>query len=255
MSMDLRRMVDIEPGRIRLIKFREFLNSLPVPSCLSLFTMEPLTGSGLITFDSEFIFLLVDLFCGGLGKTRFRIEGREFTSIEQGIVGKVVIRALAQMSDAWEALYPVTVNFTRTEINPQFINLAHPTEIVVRFTAAIDIEGVGGTMSIVLPYSMIEPIKGKLERGVIGERIELERIWRESMEGKIIESDVDMTGVLGKLNLSIGKLIKLKVDDILELDTGVDDLMTVEVQGRPKFYGRTGRHKGYKAVQILEVAE
>jgi len=251
LTMDIRKVVDVEPTTIELIKFREFLINLPMPACLSLFTMEPLAGSGLMTFNSEFIFLMVDLFCGGPGNTKFKVEGRDFTSIEQGIVSKVVERALAEMQNAWSNIFEVHAKFDRTEINAQFVSMAHPTEIVVRFNANIEVEGLKGWVSIVLPYAMIEPLKDKLTKGVIGERREMEKMWKKSIREKITESDVQIRGVLGKMYMDIGSLIKLQKDDVLELGASIDDPLAVEIEGIEKFYGRIGNYQGNKAIQVL----
>jgi flagellar motor switch protein FliM len=252
LSMDLRRMVDVEAGKIELVKFRDFLNELPVPSCLSLFTMEPLTGNGLITFDSELIFVLVDIFCGGQARKRFRVEGREFTGIEQGIVKKVVERAAEQIEETWDSLHPVKVAFARSEVNPQFVNIAHPTEVVVTFKADIDIEGNTGWMTIVLPYSMIEPIKKKLSKGVIGDRADFEKKWRDGIRQKVHEAEIELTSVLGFVELSIGRLLDMNEGDIIELDTYLDDPVILHAEGKPKFTARSGTFKGNKAVQVLE---
>lgn len=255
LSLDLRKMVDIEAGTIELVKFREFFNKLSVPSCMSLFNMEPLTGSGLITFDPEFIFLMVDIFCGGMGSHQFKVEGREFTSIEQGIVGKVVERALVEWAKAWKPLHEVNVQLTRTEINPQFVNLAHPTEIIVIFKANVDVEGTRGWMQVVLPYTMIEPLRAKLSKGVVGDRVELEKLWRQNMQQKITESYVEITGVLGKVSMSIGNLLDMQKGDIIELSTALDDPLVVEVGGEQKFFARSGVCRGNKAIQITEATE
>jgi flagellar motor switch protein FliM len=252
LSMDLRRMVDVEAGKIELIKFRDFLNELPVPSCLSLFSMDPLTGNGLVTFDSELIFVLVDIFCGGQARKRFRVEGREFTSIEQGIVKKVVERATEQIEETWEPLLPVKVNFARSEVNPQFVNIAHPTEVVVTFKADIDIEGNTGWMTIVLPYSMIEPIKKKLSKGVIGDRAEFEKMWRDGIRQKIHEATVELSCVLGFVDVTIGRLMDMEKGDIIEMDTYIDDPVILHAEGQPKYTARSGIFKGNKALQILE---
>lgn len=251
LSIDLRKVVDVEVGEIKLLKFRDFLKLLPTPSCLSLFSMEPLAGNALMTFDSEFVFVLVDIFCGGLGKARYRVEGRDFTAIELGIVNSVVRRGLEELERSWKPIHQVSVKFTRTEINPQFISIAHPSEIVLLFKANIDVEGMTGGLTIVLPYSMIEPLKSKLSKGVIGERVEMERVWRANIRHSMLTAHVGVTGVFGNATLTVGELLNMKPGDILEIDAHEDDPIVLEVEGKEKFYARTGIHRGNKAVQIV----
>ncbi|MCB1154227.1 hypothetical protein KDL45_11300 [bacterium] len=126
LSMDLGRIADIEQHESRLIKCQEFLNSLPLPSCLSVFKMSPLPGNGVIVVDSQFVFTIVDIFCGGSGKSSYRVEGRDFSSIELGILKRIVASAVKEFGKAWRPVFPCDVEFLRTEINPQFVSIAHP---------------------------------------------------------------------------------------------------------------------------------
>ena len=255
LAIDFRKVVDVEVGDIKLIKMQDFLNRLPIPSCMSIFSMDPLTGNGLVTFDSEFVFVMVDIACGGPGKSRFRVEGREFSGIELNIVEKVVVRALEDWQNAWTPIHHVEVRFARTEINPQFVSIAHPTEVVVLFNATIDIEGVTGGMTFVLPYAMIEPLKERLAKGVVGERKELEKVWKENMARHINESRVSVRGVFGNVQMTVGRLLGLEVGDLIDLDAQVGDPVVLEVEGMRKFMARTGIYRGSKAVQIIGAVE
>ena len=86
LSGALRKPVDIKIRSTELIKFGEFLRTLPVPSSLNLFRMNPLAGTGIMVLETRLVFTLVDIFYGGTGLLEVKAEGRDFTPIEQRLV-------------------------------------------------------------------------------------------------------------------------------------------------------------------------
>ena len=82
LSSLLRRVVGVSALSVEMMKFGEFLKTLPVPTSLHIFRMDPLRGSGIFVVESKVIFALVDILFGGSGQSSFKIEGREFTAIE-----------------------------------------------------------------------------------------------------------------------------------------------------------------------------
>ncbi|MBZ0270409.1 flagellar motor switch protein FliM [bacterium] len=257
LSLDLGRLANLEPNGISLLKFQEFLNGLPVPSCLSLFKIDPLPGNGVVVVESQFVFTLVDIFCGGSGNSRFRIEGRDFTSIEIGIVRKIVKKALAELGHSWRPVFPVDIGFIRTEINPQFVSIAHPTEVVVNMESLVDVEGATGLMQIVVPYASIEPIRERLSQNYVGDKNEIDRLWKKEIRGHIKDASVELKAEMGTAELSIGKILSLQPGDEIMLDNFVQDAMHVQVEGIPKFRAETGltRQQSYKALEILDFTE
>jgi flagellar motor switch protein FliM len=252
LSIELRRIVDVEVGDIRLVKFAEFLNGLPLPTSINLFKMDPLRGLGAMIVESSFAFVLVNIYLGGAGKARFRIEGRDFTGIELNIVRKVVTTALTEFQKAWEPVEPLHIEFQRTEINPQFVSIAHPTEIVLIIENSIDVEGNSGLMQIVIPYAMVEPLREKLSSGFLGEGATYDdKTWRQTMGTAIAESEVEFVAKLGGLQLTVGELIRLREGQVLQIDKFADEPVEISVEEIPKFKAVVGVERGYKAVRIL----
>ena len=82
LSNALRKVVDISVRSTELIKFGEFLKTLPVPSSMNLFRMTPLRGNAIMVLETRLVFTLIDLFFGGSGELEVKAEGRDFTEIE-----------------------------------------------------------------------------------------------------------------------------------------------------------------------------
>ncbi|MCG8567098.1 MAG: flagellar motor switch protein FliM, partial [Desulfobacterales bacterium] len=65
LSSLLQTNVDVSANPFDTLKFSEFVRSLPVPTSLHVFRMEPLRGHGLVVFESQLVYNLIDTFFGG----------------------------------------------------------------------------------------------------------------------------------------------------------------------------------------------
>ena len=75
----MRKPVQVNTVSTDTIKFGDFLRSLPVPSSLHIFRMEPLRGHGLMVVESKLVFAVVDTFFGGTGGKEVKMKERDFS--------------------------------------------------------------------------------------------------------------------------------------------------------------------------------
>src|SRR5512142_554493 len=158
----MHRSTEISVGPIRVQKYSEFIRNLVVPTNLNLVTVKPLRGTGLVVFDPNLVFLVVDNMFGGDGRFHTRVEGRDFTPTEQRIIQGLLGVFFAEYQKAWEPVYKIEFEYVRSEMNTQFANIATPSEIVVAVTFTIELSGNSAEMHLCLPYSMVEPIRDVL---------------------------------------------------------------------------------------------
>jgi flagellar motor switch protein FliM len=226
------------------------MRSLPVPTSINIFKLDPLRGNAILVVDSRLVFALVENFFGGAG-SQPKVEGRDFTPIEQAIIAKVVRIALANLEEAWRPVHEVHVELIRSEINPQFAAIVPPSDVVVVVTFEVELENAIGSMIACLPYATIEPIRSKLYASFQSERLEVDHAWISRFKERLMETPVEVTVEFGKTQLSGRQLLSLKEGDILLLDTDVEDLLKAEVQGVRKFRGIPGTVKANKAFQVV----
>ncbi len=184
LSMILRRTVDIQTNFVQMLKFGEFLRSLPLPASFNIYKMDPMRGQSLLVVDSKLVFALVECFLGGSARTRFKIEGRDFTSIERRLIQKVVVMAFQDLEKAWAPVHQVKMNLVRVEINPMFVGVATPNDIMVISKFQIEMEQTEGFITVCMPYATIEPIKGKLYSGFQSEQLEQDNRWTTRIQDK-----------------------------------------------------------------------
>ena len=254
-SSMLRKAADVSTVSTDTIKFGEFLRSLPVPSSLHIFRMEPLRGHGLMVVESKLVSAIVDTFFGGTGSQEAKITGRDFSAIEIRMTKNVVLSALKDLEKAWKPVHAVSTNYVRSEVNPQFAAIVPPTDIVLVILFYIELENISGSITICLPYAAIEPIIPKLKAQFQSEEMEIDQVWVRRLRTELLQTEVEMVAELGVSDTTPGRLLEFKVGDTIMLGNDVTDPLFIKVEGVPKFKGFSGVSRGTKAIQVTEVIE
>lgn len=247
------KFVDINIQNVEIIKFGEFMKTIPFPSNINIFKLEPLKGYALYVMEAPLVFALVELFFGGANARNVKSEGRSFTSIEQRVIKKVVDAALQDIAAAWSVLTPVHCEYIGAEMNPQFVTIVTPSEIVIKIEIHIEIEDFTGKLFFCIPYSMIEPIKEKLYSGLQSDKSAVDQRWVSRLGEMLLDSYVNISVEVARTMLTVGDLVKLDKGNIINLNKAVSDGLIVKVEGVPKFAGYPGYSRGSQAVKITSI--
>ena len=253
LSNALRRVVDINVRSTELIKFGEFIKTLPVPTSMNLFRMTPLRGNAMMVFETRLVFTLVEMFFGGGGDAETKAEGRDFTEIESRMIKRVIISGLEDLQTSWRPVFPAQVNYVRSEVNPQFVSIVPHSEIVVVVTFDIEIGRAPMSIIVCVPYSMIEPIRTRLNAGFQSEQDEKDNTWSNRFKQNLQKVDVELIVKLGEMNISVRDFLNLQKNDVLYLEHETKSPISIEVNGVKKFTGFQGAYKGHKAINIDEL--
>ena len=252
-SNSLRKISTISMISTDLLKFGEFVNTLPIPSCLCIMRFNELRGSALLVFESKLAYAIIDSYFGGTDRPFTKIEGKEFTQIELSFMKKVMDMAIHDLEGAWEPVHRVDIQYLRTEINPQFVGVVPPSDVVIATTFEVEFESVSGNIMIVLPHSTIEPIKQKLSSNFQTDHDVIDGVWIQSVHDHIQNTKANVVVKLGESEMSVGDLLNLQIGDVIPLNQEASGELFLEVEGLKKMNCLVGVHKGNRAVQITKV--
>ncbi|HPW68677.1 MAG: flagellar motor switch protein FliM [Desulfomonilia bacterium] len=252
----LRRMIDVTPVSIDTLKFGNFMRSLPVPSSIHIIHVDPLRGNAMVVLETKLVFALVDSFFGGRGAGAMKVEGREFTPIEQHMLYKVVSAAIKELEQSWQPVYELTFEYVRGEMNPQFAGIIPNDDVLIVVQFDIEMEEMSGNIMICIPYMLIEPIRERLYASFhTEEKTNIDSAWVSRFKHELMGVYVDLSVELGKTSITSRELVSLKKGDILVLEKDVADEMIVRVQSLPKYYARPGKVKDNLAVDIVGLVD
>jgi flagellar motor switch protein FliM len=251
----LMKFVDVSIQGHDLIKFGEFMRTLPLPSSINLFKMEPLKGFALIVIEAPTVFAFVDQFFGGGSKPWVKSEGRYFTSIEQKIIKKIVDTALKDLALAWQGIFAMEPEHVGSEMNPQFVTIVTPSEAVIRIEIHIEIENFVGKLFFCIPYSIVEPVKDKLFSGIRGDILANDQRWIARLREVLKESFVNLQVDIGNVELSLRELVNMEKGNVISLQTSVSNELIIRVEGVPKMKGTAGFYRGNQGIRVTQILE
>ena len=252
LSNSLRKISTISMLSTDLLKFGEFVNMLSVPSCICIVRFNKLRGPALLVFESKLAYAIIDSYFGGTDRPFSKIEGKEFTAIELSFMKRVMDMAISDLEEAWAPVHKIDAQYVRTEVNPQFVGVVPPSDVVFATTFEVEFEPTSGTLMLIVPYSTIEPIKQKLSSSFQTDNDMTDNLWTASMNQHLAETEALVTAKLGEASISIGDLLNLQKGDIIPLAEDAGGEVTLEVAGIPKLYGIIGSYKGNRAIQITK---
>jgi flagellar motor switch protein FliM len=251
----LMKFVDVSIQGHDLMKFGEFMRTLPLPSSINIFKMEPLKGFALAVLEAPMVFAFVDHFFGGGSKPWVKTEGRYFTPIEQKIIKKIVEIALKDLAQAWQGIFAMEPQHVSSEMNPQFVTIVTPPEAVIRIEIQIEIENFVGKFFFCIPYSLIEPVKEKLFSGIRSQIQTADQHWIASLREILKESYVDLHVDIGNAELSLRELVHMEKGNVITLQTSLSDELTIQVEGVPKMKGTAGAYRGNQGIKVTKFLE
>ena len=253
LSAALRKVANIGVNSSGPIKFGEFMNSLPLPSCLNILRIEPLRGSAVMVIESKLLYALVDSLFGGADVPYTKIEGKDFTQIEIKVARRIVMTAIEDLEKAWAPVFPIQIHYSRTEINPQFVAVVPPSDVVISTAFDVELEKISGSIKLVMPYSTLEPIKSKLSVGFQNEQLEVDHIWINRIKAQLMNINMNLSVNLGHCFINLRDLMELERGDILMLERDSSKPLDIKVEGMLKYKGVPGVIRGNKAIKISEV--
>ena len=243
-------IIDANVSDVDSVKYGEFCRSLPLPTSLNIFKMEPLRGLALLVLEGSLVFGFVDAFFGGNCSRHVKLEGRGFTQVETKIIERIVTIVIEDYRKAWADVYRVKMKYVRSEVDPQFAGVSKPEDMVIVTKFSVNIGNFSGSMIICIPYTTLEPIKKMLQVSYKSEALEIDHTWRRHFEDKIREQLLQVKCNLGTAIISGEEVLSMKVDDVIILDQKVNDTIDVSVSGILKFKGYPGSINDKKSVQI-----
>ncbi len=248
----IRKSPEVAIGGIKVQKFSAFLREIVVPTNFNIVNVKPLRGSGLIVCDPSLVFAVIDALYGGIGKYHTRIEGRDFSPTELRVILRLVEVITAEYKKAWVGIYPVELEYQRSEMQPQFASIATPSEIVVATSFTLEIGETTGTVHFCVPYSTFEPIRDTLYSTIQGDSAEPDRRWVNLLKHQIQAAEVELVAELARAPATVEQLLSFKPGDFIELD--LDPLIQAKVSGVPVFdahYGTTNNRYAIKIDKLL----
>jgi flagellar motor switch protein FliM len=247
----LRTIMEVKVANIEQMTFSEFTHSLPNPTCFNLVSCNPLEGQMCLEISPLIIYPVIDRLLGGSNAELF-IPQRPLTAIENRLVGKILARAMTAMHESWENIIEADFKLEECESNPALVQIVPPNEVVVVVGFEVKMGTRAGTMSLCIPYAVIEPVVDKLssQSWSAYKRMTRDPRRRQQMAHSLESAKLDVAAELARTRMTLNDLLHLQVGDVILTEKPATSPLTLTVEGKRKFIGQLGQHRGNRAYKV-----
>src|SRR4029078_565279 len=133
----------------------------------------------------------------------------------------------------WEGIYPLELDYQRSEMLPQFANIASPGDMVVVTSFTLEMGDTIAPIHFCIPSAPLEPIRDVLYSPMQGEAPELDRRWVDLLKQQLQPAGVAVAAALARSPPSVEQWLSFKPGDFIELH--LNPVIRAKVSGVPLF--------------------
>ncbi len=245
-------LVSIEEQR-----YSEFNNALPDYVMMGIVDMgivndEVSETNVIVQVSNAITYTMIDRLLGGKGE--YRDVNRDFTEIEITIMHDVMASLANLLQEPWSTHIELNPKLIGIETNSRVVQTIGHEDTVIIVALEVEINGIKSVVSVCIPAINLDEIMGKFiprysstKRKTDANR-EAER--RDSIMTGISTTDLDITAILGEINLDLYEVLTLQVNDVIPLGKNINSNVLIRVGGKNWCDGKMGTYNNKKAVMI-----
>lgn len=229
--------------------YEEYIAQVPNPSLLAVLNFAPLEGDGVFQLPMDLVMSVIDRLLGGPGD--MKQPSRALSEIETALIRNLVRQMVYELRYAFESLGGVKGEVQSLESDPQFLQLAPPSDPMLVAGFEIKLGEQSATSTLCLPVETIAPVleivHAKPEIELSGAKAEA----AEHLKDRMAEVPVDVRVSFSPIQLPSRDILDLEVGDVLPLRHPTNQPLTLEADGVPVATAVPGSYGKRLACQIV----
>jgi len=225
--------------------YGDFIRRMDVPLLYAKLILQDL-GEVMLLVDFSLINSIINFSLGCPNKV---ISPRNLTEVEESIITTIMEKIGSNFTSCWQNSFK----------KPEFRVISCPTllrepaintnELITQFTSIVSLGGAPPSR-IIIAYqnSLLRSLLDLLNKKIEERPIDFERIPQAILESAYLPVSV----TLGETSLRANELVNLEADDIIQLDTKLSSLVTVNVGDLAELLGQPGIKENKYSVRIVE---
>lgn len=248
LSLYLRMEFGLKMAKLTTVTYSKFCESLPNPTHLSLFKVEPLTGVGILDINPRLALTIADRLLGGRGHS-VKAE-RYLTEIEIALIEDVILILLEEWCGQWKTEQELRPLIIGHENNGRFLQTSPKDAIVLALALEVNFGDCSEQIQIGVPYYTIEPVVKKMQARRQKDTAVAQTVKRAEWQSSYDRITVPVRAEWQAFELSIREIAALRVGDVIEMQPSVCNDTRVLLNGTPKFVGTVGLDSDRVAIQL-----
>lgn len=250
LASQLRSTANVTIRSIGQQTYDEYVRDIPNPTYMALLSLPPLSGAAIIQLPLDTAYCAVELLLGGKGVEEQ--PERAFTDLEFQLARGIIEQTLPDLRYALEPVVVTEPSVMGQESNPQFAQIAAPTDMVIVVSYDIRIASLRGVATMCIPFSSLQPHLDALSAtSIYGAQSQVDvAASRQRARQHLASAPIELCAQFRPVEMSADDVVRLQVGDVLPLSHPVDAPLTISVDGLPAFDAVIGRRNRRMAVRI-----
>jgi len=248
LSLYLRMEFGLKMAQFTTLTYAKFTDTLPNPTHLSLFKVEPLIGVGILDFNPRLALTIADRLLGGKGHSVK--ADRHLTEIEVALVEDVVMILLEEWGAQWKGEQELRPQIIGHENSGQFLQTSARDAVILAMTLECTFGDCTEQIQLGVPYFTIEPLVKKMQARQQRDSAVVQTAKRAEWQASYDRITVPIRAEWDAFEVTLREVTQLRVGDVIEVRPSVCAETRILMNGTPKFIGTVGLDTDRVAVQI-----
>lgn len=206
----------------------------------------------LIGFDRDFIYTMVEVLFGSDGSEAPVEEARGFSTIELRMAQTLFEQVAKALQASFALVADTKFKLERIETRMDFAVIGRRNNQAVAAKFLLQALNRGGEMFVVIPQSVLNPMRKVLSRVVSSESSGRDPRWMKQIATEVKKTEVTLKAVLEERFLSLGEIADLKVGDVIELQATPRSRVKLEGNHQGLFWCNIGQSEGTYVLKVDE---
>ncbi len=248
LSLYLRMEFGLKMSQLTTVVYSKFTDSLPNPTHISLFKVEPLVGVGILDINPRLALTIADRLLGGRGHS-VKAE-RYLTEIEIALIEDIILILLEEWCGQWKAEHELRPSIIGHENNGRFLQTSPRDAIMLAMSLECNFGDCSEQLQIGVPYYTIEPIVKRMQARRQKDTAVTQTTKRAEWQTSYDRIAVPVRAEWDAFELTLREVSNLRVGDVIEMPGSLCSDTRVLLNGTPKFIGTVGLDTDRVAVQL-----
>lgn len=247
---------------VQEIRYEEFMRSIPCPTVVCAFKLDPLEGDLLFETSPSLAFHIADVFQNGHRRERTNLT--EFCEEHKNIFMDISKKFIGYLEVAWNNVLETKAEADYLVTNSSEVKLGNKEESVALLSFSITLEGENYFFNICIPYNSIEKYSGKLEIKEVVSEVYINstnynepniNISHSKLNNGFQSTNLNIKVILDNISLTLGAIKELKKGSIIDTHKVFNNKVSVLIEENHCFNGEVGLINNRKAVKIADCLE
>ncbi|MBQ0824776.1 FliM/FliN family flagellar motor switch protein [Microvirga terrae] len=240
----------LESGRIT-----EILEMYEANAVAGIFHAPEWDSHILIGFDRDFIYTMVEVLFGSDGSEPPVEEARGFSSIELRMAQTLFEHVAKALQASFSLIVDTKFKLERIETRMDFAVIGRRNNQAVAAKFLLQALNRGGEMFVIIPQSVLNPMRKALSHVVTGESSGRDPRWMKQIATEVKKTEVTLKAVLEERFLSLGEIADLKIGDVIELQATPRSRVKLESNQQGLFWCHIGQSEGSYVLKVDELID